>query len=161
MVMPVMTKLYKITGNKLYLDKLYEYFSYANSIMYDGEEKLYYRDAKYVYPAHKSANGKKDFWARGDGWVFAGLAKVLTDLPKNDAHRNEYLTKFKGMAEAIKSRPATGRLLDKKPARLRPCAGTGNQRNSLFYLWFAVGHQQWLSAGKRVPAGGAKELGIT
>jgi unsaturated rhamnogalacturonyl hydrolase len=46
-------------------------------------------------------NGKKDFWARGDGWVFAGLAKVLKDLPKNDAHRDEYITKYKGMAEAI------------------------------------------------------------
>ncbi len=101
MVMPVMTKLYKMTGNQLYLDKLYEYFSYANSIMYDQEAKLYYRDAKYVYPKHKSLNGKKDFWSRGDGWVFAGLAKVLKDLPENDAHRAEYLTKFKGMANAI------------------------------------------------------------
>jgi rhamnogalacturonyl hydrolase YesR len=102
MVMPVMTKLYNVTGNRLYLDKLYEYFSHANSIMYDAEEKLYYRDAKYVYPKHKSANGKKDFWARGDGWVFAGLAKVLKDLPKKDSHRDEYIGKFKGMAEAIK-----------------------------------------------------------
>ena len=75
MVMPVMTKLYKVTDNKLYLDKLHEYFSYANSIMYDSEGKLYFRDAKYVYPKHKSASGKKDFWARGDGWVFAGLLK--------------------------------------------------------------------------------------
>ena len=103
MVMPVMTKLYKVTGNKQYLDKLHEYFSYANSIMYDSEEKLYFRDAKYVYPKHKSASGKKDFWARGDGWVFAGLAKVLKDLPKDDAHRDEYISKYKGMAEAIKA----------------------------------------------------------
>ena len=102
MVMPVMTKLYKITRNKLYLDKMYEYFTYANSIMYDGDEKLYYRDAKYVYPKHKSANGKKDFWARGDGWVFAGLAKVLKDLPPDDSHRSEYVTKFRGIASAIK-----------------------------------------------------------
>ncbi|WP_316783825.1 glycoside hydrolase family 88 protein [Pedobacter frigiditerrae] len=101
MVMPVMTKLYKLTGNQQYADKLYEYFMYANSIMYDKKEKLYYRDAKYVYPKHKSANGKKDFWARGDGWVFAGLAKVLKDLPKNDPHRDEYLTKYKNMAKAI------------------------------------------------------------
>jgi len=109
MVMPVMTKLYKITGNKLYLDKLYEYFSYANSIMYDTAEKLYYRDAKYVYPKHKSVSGKKDFWARGDGWVFAGLAKVLKDLPTNDSHRAEYISKYKGMAEAIsKSQQADG-----------------------------------------------------
>jgi rhamnogalacturonyl hydrolase YesR len=102
MVMPVMTKLYKVTGNNLYLNKLYEYFTYANSIMYDTGEKLYYRDAKYVYPKHKSVNGKKDFWARGDGWVFAGLAKVLKDLPASDPHRNEYIEKYKGMAEAIK-----------------------------------------------------------
>lgn len=101
MVMPVMTKLYKTTGNPLYLDKLYEYFTYANSIMYDKEEQLYYRDQKYVYPKHKSVNGKKDFWARGDGWVFAGLAKVLYDLPKKDKHRAEYVSKFQGMAKAI------------------------------------------------------------
>ncbi|MDQ1090242.1 glycoside hydrolase family 88 protein [Siphonobacter sp. SORGH_AS_1065] len=101
MVMPVMTKLHKVTGDKQYLEKLNEYFSYANTIMYDAEEKLYYRDAKYVYPKHKSANGKKDFWARGDGWVFAGLAKVLQDLPKNDPHRKTYETKFLGLAEAI------------------------------------------------------------
>jgi unsaturated rhamnogalacturonyl hydrolase len=102
MVMPVMTKLYHVTGNQLYLDKLYEYFSYANSIMYDNEEKLYYRDAKYVYPKHKSANEKKDFWARGDGWVLAGLAKVLKDLPKKDSHRKEYVGKYTGMAAAVK-----------------------------------------------------------
>jgi unsaturated rhamnogalacturonyl hydrolase len=101
MVMPVMTKLYKVTGNKQYLEKLHEYLSYANSIMYDPAEKLYYRDAKYVYPRHKSANGKKDFWARGDGWVFAGLAKVLQDLPKNDPHRQEYEQRFRDMAQAI------------------------------------------------------------
>lgn len=109
MVMPVMTKLYKLTGNKQYSDKLYEYFMYANSIMYDKGEKLYYRDAKYVYPQHKSVNGKKDFWARGDGWVFAGLAKVLKDLPANDPHRAEYLTKYTNMAKAIiKSQQAEG-----------------------------------------------------
>jgi rhamnogalacturonyl hydrolase YesR len=102
MVMPVMTKLYNITGNKQYLEKLHEYFQYSNSIMYDQDEKLYYRDARYVYPAHKSVNGKKDFWARGDGWVFAGLAKVLHDLPKDAPHREEYVGKFKGMAAALK-----------------------------------------------------------
>ncbi len=102
MVMPVMVKLHKVTGSKLYLDKLHEYFTYANSIMYDSAEGLYFRDAKYVFPKHTSANGKKDFWARGDGWVFAGLAKVLKDLPVNDSHRDEYLGRFKSMAAAIK-----------------------------------------------------------
>jgi rhamnogalacturonyl hydrolase YesR len=103
MVMPVMTKMYKLTGDKKYLDKLYEYFSYANSIMYDSTENIYYRDAKYVYPKHSTAAGKKDFWARGNGWVFAGLAKVLKDLPAEDAHRSEYIQKFKGLAATLKN----------------------------------------------------------
>ncbi|MDE6638784.1 MAG: glycoside hydrolase family 88 protein, partial [Muribaculaceae bacterium] len=101
MVMPVMTKLHKITGNKKYLDKLYEYILVSDSIMFDPEENLYYRDAKYVYPNHASANGKKDFWARGDGWVLAGLAKVLKDAPKDWEHRKFFEDKFKGMADAV------------------------------------------------------------
>lgn len=101
MVMPVMTKMYRITDNKKYLDKLYEYVLYSDSIMFDKDENLYYRDAKYVYPAHKTVNGKKDFWARGDGWVLAGLAKVLKDLPADYAHRGFFEDKFKKMADAV------------------------------------------------------------
>ena len=101
MVMPVMTKLYKVTGNQLYLDKLYDYFSYASNIMYDTESSLFYRDARYVYPAHKTLNGKKDFWARGDGWVFAGLAKVLKDLPKDYKHYDYFVERFQDMAKSI------------------------------------------------------------
>lgn len=101
MVMPVMTKLYNLTGNELYLDKLHEYFAYAKSIMYDDETGLFFRDGKYIYPEHKSLNGKKDFWARGDGWVFAGLVKVLADLPKDHLHREEYLQIYKKMAETL------------------------------------------------------------
>lgn len=101
MVMPVMTKLYKVTNNKLYLDKLYEYLLYSDKIMFDKDENLYYRDAKYVYPKHKSINGKKDFWARGDGWVLAGLAKVLKDLPKDYVHYEFFRNKFVKLAEAV------------------------------------------------------------
>lgn len=101
MVMPVMTKMYKLTGDMRYLKKLVEYYRYANSIMYDKKTKLYYRDAKYVYPKHKTINGKKDFWARGDGWVLAGLAKVLTDLPPNAPHRSLFVKKYKKLAKAV------------------------------------------------------------
>ncbi len=101
MVMPVMTKYYKITGNQKYLDKLYEYILYSDSIMFDKEENLYYRDAKYVYPKHKSVNGKKDFWARGDGWVLAGLAKVLKDLPADYKHHDFFVQKFQALAKAV------------------------------------------------------------
>jgi rhamnogalacturonyl hydrolase YesR len=102
MAMPVMTKLYKVTQNSLYLEKMYEYFSYARQLMYDEENALFYRDAKYIYPAYKTDNGLKDFWSRGNGWVFAALAKVLQDLPETDAHREEYIQVFCAMAGALK-----------------------------------------------------------
>lgn len=101
MVMPVMTKMYKITGNTLYLKKLHEYWEYANSIMYDKDESLYYRDAKYTFDKHKSVNGKKDFWARGDGWVLAALAKIIQNLPADAPYRSEYIDRFKTMAKAV------------------------------------------------------------
>lgn len=102
MVMPVMTKLYRITNNNLYLEKLYEYLSFAKELMYDEESSLFYRDAKYIYPKHKTKSGKKDFWARGNGWVFAGLARVLQDLPKSDPHREEYIELYQAMAKSLK-----------------------------------------------------------
>ncbi len=64
-----------MTGQEKYLDKLYSCISYADSIMLDKETGLYFRDGKYVYPKHKTLRGRKDFWARGNGWVLAGLAK--------------------------------------------------------------------------------------
>lgn len=101
MVMPVMTKMYKITNNKDYLDKLHTYYTYAKKLMFDPESKLFYRDAKYIYPKHKTKNGRKDFWARGNGWVFAALAKVLQDLPKDNEYRAEYQDMFVTLGESI------------------------------------------------------------
>ena len=114
MVMPVMTKLYKITGNALYLERLNDYWSYAKGLMYDNQamigdtlenqpEFLFYRDGKYLYPNHVTVNGKKDFWARGCGWVVAGLAKVLQDLPADSQYRGEFLSTYREMCKAVKN----------------------------------------------------------
>ena len=101
MVMPVMTKMYKLTGDVKYLDKLYDNLLTTDEIMFDKETNLYFRDGKYIYPKHKSANGKKDFWARGDGWVLAGLAKVLQDMPKDYQHYQFFVDKFQKLAKAV------------------------------------------------------------
>ena len=138
MVMPVMTKLYVVTGNEQYLDKLHEYFIYAKSIMYDEETGLFFRDGKYVYPQHKSANGLKDFWARGDGWVFAGLAKVLTDLPENSPYRAEFLKIYQRMAVSLADCQQEGgywtrSLLD--PEHAPGCETSGTAFFTYGYLW--------------------------
>jgi unsaturated rhamnogalacturonyl hydrolase len=101
MVMPLMTEMHKLTGDDAYLGKLREYFDYARELMYDETEGLFFRDAKYVYPKHKSVNGRKDFWARGNGWVFAALPRVIEDLPENHPDREHYLSIFRSMAKSL------------------------------------------------------------
>jgi rhamnogalacturonyl hydrolase YesR len=101
MVMPVLTHLYKQTGNEVYLEKMHSYWLYTNSIMYDEETGLYFRDAKYVYPEHQTFAGKKDFWARGDGWAFATFARILAELPADHKYREEYVIYYRRMAKAL------------------------------------------------------------
>ena len=71
--------------------------------MLDKETGLYFRDIKYVYPKSKTTNGLKDFWARGDGWVLAGLAKVLADIPKTYKNFQFFLGKYIKLAKAVAS----------------------------------------------------------
>ena len=101
MVMPVFTKLYKTTGEVKYLDKLYDNYRWADELMYDSVEQLYYRDAKYIFPKVKTASGGKSFWARGDGWVLAGLAKVLADMPRGYRNRPFFEQRFRQLAEGV------------------------------------------------------------
>lgn len=101
MVMPVMSKMYKLTGDEMYLDRMYENFLWSDSLMFDKEAQLYYRDAKYIYPKVKTASGGKSFWARGDGWVLAGLAKVLADMPKDYKHRDFFVDRFQQLAQGV------------------------------------------------------------
>lgn len=102
MVMPTLTKMYKLTGDTKYLRKLYENICYSDSIMLDKETGLYFRDGKYIYPNHKTAKGKKDFWARGDGWVLAGLAKVLQDMPETYVRQPFFVEKYVNLARGVK-----------------------------------------------------------
>ena len=103
MVMPVFTKLYKTTGDVKYLDKLTANYKWSDSLMFDPDQHLYFRDAKYIYPKAKTRNGGKDFWARGDGWVLAGLAKVLTDMPRDYKDRPFFENRFRQLAAAVAS----------------------------------------------------------
>ena len=127
MVMPVMVRLGNITGNPQYGEKLYEYWMYAKNLMYDKEAHLFYRDGKYIYPKHKSTSGKKDFWARGDGWVFASLARCMDELPADYKYLDEFRQSYPDLSGNGRGRcrcPTTGGLLDTLHARPRPCSWT-------------------------------------
>ncbi len=100
MAMPVFTKLYRITGDEKYSDKLYEYFVWTRDLLYDSESRLFFRDKSFV---NSKIGGNKNFWARGNGWVFAGLSMVLRDMPENWKYRDYFLSVYLDMADGIAS----------------------------------------------------------
>ncbi|KAA6301061.1 MAG: Unsaturated rhamnogalacturonyl hydrolase YteR [Candidatus Ordinivivax streblomastigis] len=47
--------------------------------------------------------GKNVYWARGNGWAIAAMARALEWLPETDPHRNEYITVLQTMAAKLKT----------------------------------------------------------
>jgi unsaturated rhamnogalacturonyl hydrolase len=101
MAPPVWAELAAITGNKAYLDRMDRQWWETSQLLYDPVEHLYSRDTSYLN--EHEANGKKIFWSRGNGWVIAGLAEVLNEMPKDYPNRSKYVDQFRQMAEKLKS----------------------------------------------------------
>jgi hypothetical protein len=67
--------------------------------LYDKDEHLFFRDSTF-FQKHE-ANGQKVFWSRANGWVMAGLVRVLQYLPMNHPDHTRFEQLFKDMAEKI------------------------------------------------------------
>jgi len=99
MAPPVWARLYQATGNKSYLDYMDREWWITSNLLYDPQEHLYFRDATYLHKTE--ANGKKLFWSRGNGWVMAGLARVLEAMPEDYPTRQKYIEQYQQMAERV------------------------------------------------------------
>jgi unsaturated rhamnogalacturonyl hydrolase len=97
----VWTKLASITGEKKYLDFMFQEYKVTTDYLYDKEEHLFYRDSRYF--TMKEANGKKVFWGRGNGWVLAGFPVILKELPARYEHKDYFVKLYKEMAAKILS----------------------------------------------------------
>lgn len=99
MAPPVWVRLYAATGNRDYLDYATSQWWKTSDFLYDPSEHLYFRDGTYFQK--REQNGKKIFWSRGNGWVMAGLARVLEYLPADDPSRPRFERQFREMAARI------------------------------------------------------------
>ena len=104
MSMPVFAKMGKqYSSDTKYFSKMYSLYNYPKTSLglYNTTDHLWWRDA--TFKTAKSPAGKNVYWSRGNGWVFAALARILTELPATDTHRQEYETTFTEMAVALKA----------------------------------------------------------
>jgi rhamnogalacturonyl hydrolase YesR len=100
MAPPVWARLAKVTGDQKYLDFMNQEYHATYDFLWDEKEQLFYRDSSFFKKREK--NGKKVFWARGNGWVFGGLALMIPDLPKDWQPRQFYVDLYKNMAARLK-----------------------------------------------------------
>jgi rhamnogalacturonyl hydrolase YesR len=101
MAPPVWLELSETTGEARYAEYAKKEFAAVTEYLFDKEEHLYYRDSRFF--ERRGPDGEKVFWSRGDGWVFAGLARMIPRLPPADAGRVQMETVFKQMAAKLKS----------------------------------------------------------
>jgi unsaturated rhamnogalacturonyl hydrolase len=98
---PAWMRLYRATGDSRYMDFAVRNWWLTTDFLYDNEEHLFYRDSSYF--RRREANGEKVFWSRGNGWVMAGLVRVLQFLPTNHPDRPRFERLFRDMAAKVLS----------------------------------------------------------
>jgi rhamnogalacturonyl hydrolase YesR len=79
-----------------YADKEYRA---TTDFLFDAQAGLFYRDSSYF--GKTGEHGEKIFWSRGNGWVYAGLARILTILPPDSPSRAYYRDLFVKMSGKI------------------------------------------------------------
>jgi rhamnogalacturonyl hydrolase YesR len=99
MAPPVYVALYQITGDVRYVDFMNKEYKVTTDSLFDAQASLYYRDIRYKTQQEK--NGAKVFWARGNAWVYAGLAMILNDLPKTHPSYSYYKDLYLRMSPAV------------------------------------------------------------
>jgi rhamnogalacturonyl hydrolase YesR len=98
---PAWVELTQQTGDPRYTEFALEEFWATTDFLYDPVEKLYFRDSRFF--DRRDAQGRKQFWSRGNGWVFAGIANVLDVLPKDHPQRPRLERLFGDMALKLKA----------------------------------------------------------
>jgi rhamnogalacturonyl hydrolase YesR len=101
MAPPSFVRMWKVTGKKEYLDYVNTQWWKTSDYLYSGSDSLYFRDDRYI--SRLSDNGKKIFWARGNGWVIAGLARILDLLPADHPMRASFEQQYREMAAKLLS----------------------------------------------------------
>jgi unsaturated rhamnogalacturonyl hydrolase len=105
MAMPVFAQLGVINNDTSYWERMHDMYMFTRDKhgdkgLFNPEDNLWWRDKDFD-PPYIEPNGEDCYWSRGNGWVFAALVRVLSILPKDAAHRAQYESDFRKMADAL------------------------------------------------------------
>jgi len=139
---------YRATGDRKYLDRdALEMVSYLDKLQQPNGLFFHAPDVKF-------------FWGRGDGWVAAGMAEMLRDLPADHPQRARIMKGYKlMMAALLKYQGKDGmwrQLID------RDEAWPESSSSAMFAFAFITGVKNgWLDAATYGPAARKAWIGAT
>lgn len=99
MAPPTLMQLTKATGDDRYAQFAHDEYRATADYLFDPTEHLFFRDSRFF--DRRDGKGRKLFWSRGNGWVMAGLVRILQTLDANDSRRPYYVNLFREMAGRI------------------------------------------------------------
>jgi rhamnogalacturonyl hydrolase YesR len=88
------------TGDRRYREYALSEFWATTGFLYDPAERLYFRDSRF-FELREQGN-RKIFWGRGNGWAFAGMARMMDALPAGDPERRKIASLFQEMAARLR-----------------------------------------------------------
>jgi len=88
-----------LTHDPRYLAFADKEYRAATALLFDPDQSLFYRDS--TFKGRNSSNGRKLFWSRGNGWVYAGLARILAALPSDSPSQPFYRDLFLRMSRKV------------------------------------------------------------
>ncbi|WP_334319284.1 glycoside hydrolase family 88 protein [Termitidicoccus mucosus] len=101
MAPPILARMSEISGEPRYRELMHVLYWDTVEFLRDKEEGLFFRDESQFPARRKTPSGGKLFWARGNGWVLAGLVRILEYIPENDPARPRYIKLFQGLAARV------------------------------------------------------------
>ena len=105
MAPPVLARLAAATKDQRYLDCMNHLWWDTAELLYDREYDLFFRDRNFIIQpdgtGRREKNGQKIFWSRGNGWVLAGIVRVLQFIPDDYPARPQFIRLFQEMAAAV------------------------------------------------------------
>jgi len=105
MGMPIFAQLGQLTGDQRYYEKAYQMYLFTRNQhgpggLYNPKDGLWWRDADFC-PPYAEPNGEDCYWSRGNGWVYAALARYMEIAPADEKYRAQYLKDFRSMSKAL------------------------------------------------------------
>jgi rhamnogalacturonyl hydrolase YesR len=89
----------QVSGDPRYADYAARETRAVIEYLQDPATGLLFRDSRYFNS--RTEHGRPVFWSRGNGWVFAGLARFIEALPEDHPDRPLFVETFRTMAARL------------------------------------------------------------